>query len=759
MGNISDKDRKIIIKFLSEGKEIPPSYQAKLFSSEDIDYIEATKDYKLVYKGKTPETRVIAETHAAPLQEIRSFNADNAFNDAWSNLLIFGDNLYALKTIYEDQQGANKLGTRDKIKLIYIDPPFATKQDFMKDREKAYRDKIIGAEFIEFLRKRLILMREILADDGSIYVHLDWKKGHYIKTIMDEVFGEHTFAREIVWSIETSSGYKSQVESWVRGHDSIYFYKKINPPIFHKEFKKLEDKTIRRYDKIDENGEPYKLYFDNGIERRVYLKQSKGRPITDVWSDIIGFQTVNRTDEQVGYPTQKPEKLLERIINASSDKDNIVLDAFVGSGTAIAVAEKLGRRWIGIDSGKLAIYTSQKRLLNLTTQIGSMQKDDTREYERVEDFERHSKNSRALFMIYEKARAGDIVVTDDFLKVLSQVIEPSLSGKGEENISLIMPENKFLVKKLKVIDNDDRADEESAGQKIVRVGRIKFLISFIEPKEKVEEPKPLKARRFKLLNAGIYDNELILKMDWEQYRLFVAQLFNVRLSPHKIRGFMADGYIGPNSAYIWNYPDKKELEIDEGYVDDLHKALGGKGGNKFYIITPINAMRFMQDEIKKGDTKYIFLKVPLSILVALIQKKRPGALKQPITEADVNNVIDAVGYDFISQPLVKASYRKTKKEFIIDIKDFRSNTLAYDPEEFKNFETLSMVMLDLDYNEKTKIFDLDKVFWSDAIINQGRSKAEIRVPSSEFTGKRMMVIYMDKYGNEYKVVKKKADFT
>lgn len=142
-----------------------------------------TNEYKLQYAGKEPKSSVLSNTLSAPLQKVRGFNEDNQFDDGWTIKLIFGDNLNALKTIYDDLKpgGPNKLGVRNKIKLIYIDLPFATKQDFMKDKEKAYRDKIMGAEFIEFLRKRLILLTEILADDGSIYVHLDWKKGHYSK--------------------------------------------------------------------------------------------------------------------------------------------------------------------------------------------------------------------------------------------------------------------------------------------------------------------------------------------------------------------------------------------------------------------------------------------------------------------------------------------------------------------------------------------------------------------------------------------------
>jgi hypothetical protein len=412
-----------------------------------------------------------------------------------------------------------------------------------------------------------------------------------------------------------------------------------------------------------------------------------------------------------------------------------------------------------MDCGKLAIYTAQKRLLNLSTQVGTEKNDERRDYERVEDFDAHSKTSRGLLMIYEKARAGDLVIDDGFLTSFGKFVGDYLVGHGEESFSLVCPEEKFQVKKLKVADNEDASDDgENAGQKMVKVGRVKFLISFVAPKEKTEESKPLKAKHFKLYSAGIYDNEAILKMDWEQYKPFVAQLFDVRIAPHKIKAFEADGYIGTHSTFIWNYPENKKLEIDEGYVDDLHKVLGGRGGNKFYVVAPIVAMRFMHDEVKRGDTTYIFLKVPLSILIALIQKKQPGALKQPMTEADVNEVIDAVGFDFISQPVVKAKYKQTKKEFVIDIAEFRSNTLAYDPEEFKNFETLSMVMVDVDYNEKKQIFDLDKVYWSDKIVNADQTKAEIRIPAEEFTGKVMMIIYMDKYGNEYKVVKRKDNF-
>jgi len=218
---LTEQEKKKIIELIEAGKPLPVIYKPKLFDSGDAEYVEATKDYKIAYKGKARKEDIIAQTPAAPLQKIRSFNSDNKFGDGWQNMLIFGDNLLTLKTIYEDQCGPNIYKTKNRIKLIYIDPPFATKQDFMADREKAYRDKIIGAQFIEFLRRRLVLLREILADDGSIYVHLDWKKGHYIKAIMDEVFGEHNFLNHIAWCYKEREIARRQYN---QKHDYILFY-------------------------------------------------------------------------------------------------------------------------------------------------------------------------------------------------------------------------------------------------------------------------------------------------------------------------------------------------------------------------------------------------------------------------------------------------------------------------------------------------------------------------------------------------------
>jgi len=269
---------------------------------------------------------------------------------------------------------------------IYIDPPFATRQEFRGSQDqKAYQDKIVGAQFLEFLRKRLVFLRELLADDGSIYIHLDYRKGHYLKTIMDDIFGEHNFINELIWCYKTREVSK---HFYNRKHDNIYFYAKSDNSIFNYE-KILEPypgEYISRFKYEDEKGRylirgkggqgaPFPGQGDLTPEQekkypewtyRHYLE--KGTLPRDWFQlDILN----SNSSERVHFPTQKPESLIGRIIKASTNPGDIVLDAFAGSGTTGAVAEKLDRKWIMIDCGKLAIYTTQKRLLNLKEEIGN----------------------------------------------------------------------------------------------------------------------------------------------------------------------------------------------------------------------------------------------------------------------------------------------------------------------------------------------------------------------------------------------------
>ena len=183
------------------------------------------------------------------------------------------------------------------------------------------------------------------------------------------------------------------------------------------------------------------------------------------------------------------------------------------------------------------------------------------------------------------------------------------------------------------------------------------------------------------------------------------------------------------------------LTLDYGYVDDLHRTLRGKPGERFYVIAPVVAMAFAEDEVARDDTTYVFLKVPLSVLLRLIEKGAPAALKQPAKEEDVNEVIDAVGFDFISQPQVVWKARKESRRdglftltyYVLEISEFRAQTLATDPEDFANFETFSMAMVDMDYDGD--VFRLSRVFWGEDLLKAagGLDKAErleLRVPEA-----------------------------
>jgi site-specific DNA-methyltransferase (adenine-specific)/adenine-specific DNA-methyltransferase len=367
------------MKLAETGEELPAEWAREFFPPE-------RREYELVYNDKETEEQILADTMAVPFQKVSTFGQNGV---DWHNQLIFGDNLQAMKTLLQmkaDGKLVNADGTPG-VQLIYIDPPFSTKRDFRGSQDqKAYQDKIAGAEFLEFIRKRLILMRELLSAGGSLYVHLDQKKEHYVKTLLDEVFGEANFVNDISWCYKEREISKSK---WNEKHDHILFYRKSGKITFNWQqvTGEYSEGSIKKYSLIDKDGRKYQIRGKGGkftgeqqlsleIEKkypdlvyRDYFDEKVGVLPRDWWEDI---PFVNRAaNERTEYPTQKPEKLLERIIYASSNRGDIILDVFAGSGTTCAVAEKLGRRWIAMDIGKLAAYTIQKRMLNLRKKIGN----------------------------------------------------------------------------------------------------------------------------------------------------------------------------------------------------------------------------------------------------------------------------------------------------------------------------------------------------------------------------------------------------
>lgn len=296
-------------------------------------------------------------------------------NPEWRNRLIWGDKKYVLPSLLPEFAG--------KVNLIYIDPPFATGADFSytasiprfrEDRpdnsetegggsrvrgnqfvkeasvieQKAYRDTWGRGldSYLQWFYETVILLRELLAETGSIYVHLDWHVGHYAKAILDEVFGENKFRNEIVWGYRT--GGLSKQKGFPRKHDNILLYSKGSDFIYNPQQERIH----------------YKKPFFTSVEPDEQGRYPVDVYIRDVWDNELK-PVINISTERLDYPTQKPEALLERIIKASSNEGDLVLDCFCGSGTTTAVAEKLGRRWIACDLGRFAIHTTRKRLLQI----------------------------------------------------------------------------------------------------------------------------------------------------------------------------------------------------------------------------------------------------------------------------------------------------------------------------------------------------------------------------------------------------------
>lgn len=196
------------------------------------------------------------------------------------------------------------------------------------------------------MKNRLDLAKKLLADDGSIYVQIDNNEVHYLKVLMDDVFGESNFQREIIWVLKGVSGYKSLVNNYVRGHDTILFFTKSKDFIYNKQYLPYSEEQLKRFSSVDEDGRKYKTITKT---RRMYLDEAKGVPLTDVWDDIASFQTIVNSPEITGFNTQKPERLIKRIIDCSSNKGDLILDFNLGSGTTAAVAHKMERKYIGIE--------------------------------------------------------------------------------------------------------------------------------------------------------------------------------------------------------------------------------------------------------------------------------------------------------------------------------------------------------------------------------------------------------------------------
>jgi site-specific DNA-methyltransferase (adenine-specific)/adenine-specific DNA-methyltransferase len=400
---------------------------------------------------------------------------------------------------------------------------------------------------------------------------------------------------------------------------------------------------------------------DNKDKNFLWVNPSTGKPC--YWKhessvSVLGNNWASFNIEAYGdqsfYPTSKHEDLLTFIIKSQTNKNDIILDFFAGSGTTAAVAEKLGRRWIVCDIGKLAFYTMQKRILSI-------------------------ENSKDL----EK------------------------------------------------------------------------------PKKKYNK----KAKSFITVNTGLYDLKKVFELKKDDYVNFVTNLFEVEPINKKISGIKIDGQ-KKDGYYVLVYPywQFRNASVDEEYLEDLHSHIGSKIGERLYIIAPANYVDFISDYHEIGKTRYYFLKVPYQIIKEL-HKVQFKKFRQPQSKRNVNDLDDAVGFHFIRQPEVEARFIKNGKNAELQITKFLSNYLEEETgSELDNFESLAMVLIDKDYNGKE--FVMDEFYFAEDLLPEKKEdetedeiKKELKhlkkisIPmNKEDCGDRIMAVYVDIYGNEFKEV-------
>lgn len=403
---------------------------------------EPIKGYPMLnWKGKRPFTST--QYYPAQLKEVHGPDVDG-----WRNKIYWGDNLQVMSHLLKEYRG--------KVKLVYIDPPFDSKAIYKREirfqgnpasndrtafEEKQYNDIWTNDEYLQFMYERLVLVREMMAENSSLYLHTDWHKGHHLRCLLDEVFGNSSFKNEIIWRY---SKYQMRgMSRFVNNHDVIYWYSKGDNPTYNLITEPLDEPKLLKRKK-----------WDKGLGRIVNVRDEDGRlvydeynesKVDDVWEiTIIGATSGERT----GYPTQKPIELLERIIQASSNPSDIVFDCFMGSGTAQIAALKLGRRFIGADVNLGAVQITTKRLLGIAEELqtqgqqGKLALDDEKPVIYYAGFEVYNVNHYDVFR--NPVEAKDLLL--EALEVQRLEQGHLFDGEKDGRMVKVMPVNRIATR-------------------------------------------------------------------------------------------------------------------------------------------------------------------------------------------------------------------------------------------------------------------------------------------------------------------------
>ncbi len=693
--NLSENEKRDIIKFLEAGKPLPEKYRFLLFKDD--------REVELVWNGKSNEvTNVVLPFQV--IEQIDEPREGKEFGDArgtlfdmsgkqitgWTNKLIWGDNKLILSSLKNGPM-RKEIEAQGGLKLIYIDPPFDVGADFSMDieigegedaesftkkpsviEEIAYRDTWgKGADsFIAMIYERLKLMHELLAEDGSIYVHCDWRVNSYMRLILDEIFGKDSFQDEIIW--EYQGAWVEPKTYFPRRHNSILFYKKTERAVFHRLHENNSDDQVnaKRWEKYLVDNKIYgKDYPKDDIRFKTYfekfVKENNREPrhddvIFEVKGSVIGsVWYVKKVDpkspENISYPTQKAEALLTRILEASSNEGDLIADFFIGSGTTLSVAEKLGRKWIGTDLGKFGIHTSRKRMIGVQRELKKSGKD-FRAFEilNVGKYERES-----------------FISTNDDLRAEEKVKQAE--RKEKEFVTLILSAYKAEAVESFVNIVGKKRD------RLVVVGPINLPVSSKFIREIVDECKEKNLTKVDVLgfdyemglNFGEYADEGIDVA----FKMIPREVFDKRAVER-----------GQVNFYDVAYIDIKPLVTGRGHMKEVAIEL-----TKFSVF--YNQDAAATEELKAGKSKVV---VQNGQVVKISKDKEGNELPPEILTKKWSDWIDywAVDYnfadrkEFIRRPKTEGDnlFEKGAVQSLIDYEEVWTGDYIFD-NEWQSFRT------------------------------------------------------------------------
>jgi DNA modification methylase len=692
---LTDEDKLKLLEAVNAGVEPSPDLMPKLFPGTaekfDVKALDRARVPTLEYAGKRSKAAILAEAGAgigaAPLQVVRSFG--EVKKDEWQNLIVQGDNLQFLKTCYRNEDPLIKDKVKKLVNLIYIDPPFATGDEYGGgEGERSYSAKVAGAEFVEAMRDRLFMLKELLSDTGSIFVRSDYHFSHSIKLVLDEVFGADNFTNEIV-----INRFKRQQKGLLKfnvGSESLFFYTNGDKSKFVEQersrlcsfcgqekdpewhfmissgLRRPPLRTIMGRQLLPPRGQHWKYvqekidlmtqegririndassYTDldgNRVHGMPEFLQTEDEVVDNNWTDLRGYAMNSQ------YPTENHEELLERVIKTCTEKGDLVVDVFGGSGTTAAVAEKLGRRWITCDFGKHAIYTMQKRLLNISS----------------------------------------------------------------SNILLETPNQVFT-------------------------GKI--------TKKYRKEAEP-----FSVVSAGAYDFTHVMALGKpehkEAYIAFVLGLFQLgrdeaKAKKYKLTNIYADKDGAPVEVYpVWDERYLKEVRIDETYLKGIIAQTGGRLRGEYLIITPESCTNIGETTLKNAEGKNVtfkFLTFPYKVLEDA--SRHLELHEQPASQSAVNELITSTAFYFNEDVEIAVKREGTK----LKLTKFETKILDKAGNRFPEFDGLAMLLVDIDH-EASMPFDMDNTVFAKDIGEDGTFVV------GNIEGKKVAVIAIDKHGNESK---------